>query len=498
MSTTALSFVLDAAKQSQLQQCLEAGAVGLLAHSLYFIHWSQDTAALKVAVGHVVALTALLSAEIFAHGLKEGLLAGLANFAAYLAALFTSIIVYRIFFHRLRHFPGPLGGRCSKLYGFNLTLGGKAHEEYDALLNHYGEFVRLAFEAREEPIRSTIQQWLAKVDELKGQPVDFCLFASLMSFDITGRVGFSVDFGGVKAGKRDPLQTYIRALFKSLSSGGQLPWVISLFVRLGLPLSQDVVQFDALTVKLVSQRLEDTEVKEDIVGHFIEDFRSEKPKAFFTREHIECDAQAILVGAADSSFSPITFCMAHLVTHPESMQKLRRELAPLFNTTHPGGFAHADLAHAEYLDAVLNETMRLHNPTCANGPKKTPPEGIVLSDTFIPGGVSLVSSIWSFHRSAKFFARPLEWIPERWTTASELVLDKRAFHPFSIGPFNCVGQRMAMMTIRMVIAYTVWFCDPELAPGEDGTAVFTQSLNELFLVPGPLHLVFRKRSEYEV
>ena len=118
------------------------------------------------------------------------------------------------------------------------------------------------------------------------------------------------------------------------------------------------------------------------------------------------------------------------------MDKLRAELAPLFNKTQPGGFAHADLAHAEYLNAVINETMRLYNPTGTNGAKQTPSEGIVLSDTFIPGNVGVVSSIWSTHRSEKYFVKPLEWIPERFTSQPELVLDKRAFHPFSFGKYS--------------------------------------------------------------
>lgn len=129
----------------------------------------------------------------------------------------------------------------------------------------------------------------------------------------------------------------------------------------------------------------------------------------------------------------MSFGLWHLVTDPKAMGKLRAELAPLFNTTQTDGFAHVDLAHAEYLNSVIDETLRLYSPALVNGPKETPPEGIVMSDTFIPGHVSVISSIWSFHRSEKYFVKPTEWLPERFTTQPELVLDKRAFHPFSYG-----------------------------------------------------------------
>lgn len=122
-----------------------------------------------------------------------------------------------------------------------------------------------------------------------------------------------------------------------------------------------------------------------------------------------------------------------LINRPESIEKLRVELAPVFGKTIPGGFAEKDLAHLEYLNAIIDETMRLYTATCQHGTRATPPEGIVLNNTFIPGNVSLVSSMWSFHRSEKFFVKPLEWIPERWTTEPDLIRDKRAFHPFLYG-----------------------------------------------------------------
>ena len=192
------------------------------------------------------------------------------------------------------------------------------------------------------------------------------------------------------------------------------------------------------------------------------------------------------------------------------METLRAELAPFFNTTQPGGFANSDLLNAEYLNAAVDESMRLHNPVCTGGTRETPPEGIVLDGTFIPGGVSIISSIWSMHRSEKYFVKPLEWIPERWTSQTELVLDKRAFHPFLfgefqlehcasssnlflLGPFNCVGKRLALMVQRLVLAHTVWFYDVEFAPGKDPKTIETQSRNEIMLVPGPLYLTFKKR-----
>ncbi|KAK7429582.1 hypothetical protein QQZ08_003962 [Neonectria magnoliae] len=494
-----LGYVAGAASQPLSVQCSAACIIGLLAHGLYFIHWADDRNAMTVLVVHLFALLLLLPLEVVSWGVLLGLRASFLVFTTYLGTLFTSIFIYRLFFHHLRRFPGPFWAKITKGYGIYANRDGKMHEEYDRLLHKYGPFVRIgpdeilhtaidavtevhglhskcvkgnfysameygehrvpnldaivdkaehrsrrqvwdkafngkAIEAREQPIRDVICEWLAKVDELNGKPVNWTLFASLISFDITGRVGFSTDFGGVRASTKSIFQRYIQSLFRMMADVGHQPWIISLSKRSLLPDSSDVVGFEDFARKLIAQRLKDTEPKEDIVHYFIEDFKSEKPKAFLTMDHLETDAQAILIGAADSSYSPITFCFRHLILNPGTIDRLRIELAPLFNRSQKNGFANADLARSTpFLDAVIHETMRLHNPTCTSATKRTPPEGLFLDGIHIPGNVDLISSIWSFHRSERYFVRPQDWIPERWTTQPELVLDKRAYHPFSVG-----------------------------------------------------------------
>jgi tryprostatin B 6-hydroxylase len=95
---------------------------------------------------------------------------------------------------------------------------------------------------------------------------------------------------------------------------------------------------------------------------------------------------------------------------------------------------------------------------------------------------------------AKFFKEPDSFIPERWTTRPDLIIDKRAYHPFLLGPNNCVGKRLAMIVLRFTIAYTVWNYDFQFAPGEDGTAIHQDAVNQLILKAGKLECVFRQRA----
>lgn len=64
--------------------------------------------------------------------------------------------------------------------------------------------------------------------------------------------------------------------------------------------------------------------------------------------------------------------------------------------------------------------------------------------------------------------------------------------PVITGTFNCVGKRVALIVLRMVLAYTVWHYDFEFAPGEDGKAFIRDSQNCLVLKVGPCQCMFTK------
>jgi cytochrome P450 family 628 len=44
---------------------------------------------------------------------------------------------------------------------------------------------------------------------------------------------------------------------------------------------------------------------------------------------------------------------------------------------------------------------------------------------------------FSWYTDERYFERAAEFLPERWTTSPELVKDKRAFAPFTIGMSLC-------------------------------------------------------------
>jgi cytochrome P450 len=78
------------------------------------------------------------------------------------------------------------------------------------------------------------------------------------------------------------------------------------------------------------------------------------------------------------------------------MEKLRSELSTSYKPGAESEFK--DLQEAIYLNGVINEALRLHPPTPSGLQRLTPPEGMTIASTFIPGNVTVQTPFWSLGR----------------------------------------------------------------------------------------------------
>lgn len=106
-----------------------------------------------------------------------------------------------------------------------------------------------------------------------------------------------------------------------------------------------------------------------------------------------------------------------------------------------------DSAHPlPYIEAVINETLRLKPVVPSGQSRVTPPEGLFIDETWIPGNTIVVVPQYLLQRDARNFAHPLEFLPERWLEeGKELILDDRAFFPFTIGKIPNLSLQAAVL-----------------------------------------------------
>lgn len=122
-----------------------AALFGVLSHLLYFIRGEHHTKAiLMFKLFVLVPLTMwVVLVHFFYFSLVQGGLLSCSVIAAYLGAMFSSMIIYRSFFHRLHRFPGPPLVKTSKLVHFLSLRKLDNFRKLNRWHQKYGNFVRI-------------------------------------------------------------------------------------------------------------------------------------------------------------------------------------------------------------------------------------------------------------------------------------------------------------------------------------------------------------------
>lgn len=116
-----------------------------------------------------------------------------------------------------------------------------------------------------------------------------------------------------------------------------------------------------------------------------------------------------------------------------------------------------------YLNAVIEETLRVYPPVVTQVPRVTPKGGATVEGHFLPENVRTWSSASLFewqankntvkicvavshyatYMSESNFTRPKEFLPERWLKEDPQFDsdNKDALQPFVVGPRNCLGKK---------------------------------------------------------
>jgi cytochrome P450 len=107
-----------------------------------------------------------------------------------------------------------------------------------------------------------------------------------------------------------------------------------------------------------------------------------------------------------------------------------------------------------YLQAVINEGLRMHPPSGGLLSKVTPPEGDTINGVFVPGGVNIATNTWGLMRSEDVFGPDVDYFrPERWLNISEAKyagMARVVDLVFGSGRYKCLGRTIAWMELNKV------------------------------------------------
>lgn len=204
------------------------------------------------------------------------------------------------------------------------------------------------------------------------------------------------------------------------------------------------------------------------------------------------DSRLIIVAGSDTTASTLTHIFYHIAREPSNGEKLRQELASL--RREDGSFDTKDLGNADHLNGMINEALRLHPPVPSGLSRQTPPEGLMIGNTEVPGDTIVSVQLFTVGRSEKAWERPLDFVPERWYSKPDMIRNRNAYAPFSIGRYGCIGKNLALMELRTVTAQLMTKFDFSFAPGEDGSKLLNECEDYFTLGLADLNLQFNLRN----
>jgi len=281
-----------------------------------------------------------------------------------------------------------------------------------------------------------------------------------ITLDVLGLAMFSYDFGSVESQQSASFEA-MNTLWHNLHGRflqPQLLWPLMTSHRRAVRAKTFIT---GLLLETIRAKRESADV-DDAVGHLDVIELLVKDQGL-SQEEIIHEMFGLFVAGHETSASTLTFVFYHLLTQPYVLTRVEDELRVVMGSAEPNA---ALVAKLRYLDGVLKETLRL--TPIVHSTTRVSSRPITHNGVLLPTGTAFSIDILGHHLDPNYFEDPMAFRPERWMDADKW-LKPGTFLAFIDGPHRCIGERMAMLEMKAVIAVLVRNFRMELAEGQDFT-----------------------------
>lgn len=111
----------------------------------------------------------------------------------------------------------------------------------------------------------------------------------------------------------------------------------------------------------------------------------QKEEERLTLDEMHNNSSAFMMAGTETTATLRAGLTYHLLKHPEKMDKLVKEIRTSFHSE--SEMTITRMQHLEYLQACLDEALRVYPPSVTGFQRRTPPEGAEICGRFVPGEV---------------------------------------------------------------------------------------------------------------
>ncbi|TGJ85438.1 hypothetical protein E0Z10_g3302 [Xylaria hypoxylon] len=388
---------------------------------------------------------------------------------------------------------GPIvryGVRCVSISDpevIKVVYGGRAGfinaESYEVLRGHQnGKDIRTLLSTRDEKQHGALRRSVANAFTLtaaldyekwidvtikdllenltKKSKFDLASVIVWYSMDAAARFSFSAPLGCLAA-EDDVGGTIqmIRSHLEHWTRWASYPWVESLVHRnpvfkptIRSPSSIAIAAATKLKERIngagVSKEGKEVDVAPDLLERFLE---ASKEYPNLNGPGIVGVLVSTIAAAGDTTAVTIAATLFYVLENPEVLKKLEAELTDAGIHEIP---AFAEVSKLPYLNAVLKESMRVFTVTSFPMERLVPTGGAVIAGMYFPEGTTVGCLQAAIHLNKNVFGEDVHvFRPERWliNDREQLRVMEAAHMGFSRGKRNCIGQHIAMLSMKKVI-----------------------------------------------
>ncbi|KOC09244.1 cytochrome P450 monooxygenase [Aspergillus flavus] len=323
------------------------------------------------------------------------------------------------------------------------------------------------------------------------------------AFDVMGTMSFSRRYGFLEKGRDDTgLLSAIWAFMKAAAPVTQMPWVDLVWNK-----NPFIALFRATPAQPIL----------NVVLSRINDRRNELYSTTSTPEkvnerdflsrfmHIQSNSDTIppwavtawsfsnVIAGSDTTAVAMKTLWYNLLLHPATMHRLRKELVQAqqqSKLSHPFP-AWNEISGLPYLNACVNEALRIHPPFCLPFERIVPAEGMTIGDHFFPGGTVIGMNPWVINRHRPTFGEDADaWRPERWLEDPARTRQmENTLLSFGAGRRVCLGKNIALLELKKLTSALVLHYELEIVNPEK-----FQSQNFFFFKQEGLYAAVKRRS----
>ncbi|WQF82416.1 Putative cytochrome P450 [Colletotrichum destructivum] len=333
------------------------------------------------------------------------------------------------------------------------------------------------------------QAFLAKLDGLvhTGEVFELEPLCTNLTFDIIGAVTMDVDLGAQlpEELQGDFIKGYKEFLLSYKQSNGILQWWEG--PRKNRQRKKLANTLNTFLEDLIRRKFDDVKQNHDVSSRSILAL-SLRDVEILTQDIIDGtkdQLKTFMFAGHDTTSILLQWAFYELSRTPRAMKALRAELHSLFGQDlGPETVREALLARGEeitqkmtYTSAVIKEILRLYPP--AGSARLTPPGSnfhLQLPDktSVCVDGLVLYNCATVIQRDPQVYGSTKDdFVPERWlgntdtsmatnddekvgtSKAGENIIPSAAWRPFERGPRNCIGQELANIEARVILASVV-------------------------------------------